>query len=210
MDERKTNVVGAGADDRLSRCASALLALADDEQSAYEDVALFHTPSECTRDVRRHIERDAVRILGEHGYTPAEFAAEMEARTCGRFTHCEAGALILSVLPEPDDDDHAEATRDPLVVCASVLLELLDSERSAIEGARAIGTPRELLLPFSENHVRAALGVLADHGFDARAFERALRDRMTGEFLRGPHGTRLLDLADRCSSLVPALAASEQ
>jgi hypothetical protein len=208
VDVGKNSMVGAGADDRLSRCASALLALADDEQWAYEDVARFHAPSECMGDIRKHTERAAMRTLVEHGYTPAEFAAEMEMRTCGRFTHCEAGARILRVLPEPDDDEIV--TQDALVVCASLLLELLDSERGAIEGARAIGVPNDLLSLFSENHVRAALGVLADHGYDGPGFERALRARMTEEFLRGPHGTRLLDLALRCASRESASAGDEQ
>lgn len=89
-----------GADDRLSRCATALHALALHEASAYDDLAAFGAPSECTPLVRRDLERRALAIVAAHGFTAEAFERALGERTCPRFVY-ESG--LGRLLPAPED-----------------------------------------------------------------------------------------------------------
>lgn len=93
-----------GADARLSRCASALLAIAERESDSYDDVTRFGAPSECMGDVRRATEDASVRVLADHGYTRDELEAALHARTNDRFVCLGLGGWLLSVLPEGEGD----------------------------------------------------------------------------------------------------------
>jgi len=95
-----TGPVWQGADDRLTRCASALLALAEREDGSYDDVTRFGAPSECMVDVRRATEAAGLRVLAEHGYTRDELEAALQMRTSDRFVCLGLGGWLLSVLPE--------------------------------------------------------------------------------------------------------------
>lgn len=100
-----SNVVGGGADDRLSRCASALLALAERKARAYAELNAYHAPSECALSVRRSFGREALRTLALYGYTQVDFERELEQRTCVRFVDLDLGGLLIALLPSDGNPD---------------------------------------------------------------------------------------------------------
>ena len=83
-------------------------------------------------------------------------------------------------------------TDDRLSRCASVLLALVEARDEACVQYAALGFAEEHVALFRDNYARAALGVLADHGYTARSFEDALRDRTSSRFVEVEFGARLL------------------
>lgn len=153
------------ANDRLSRCVTALLKLAVNEADAYEEIDALYAPSECADLVRRDVEERALRVLAAHGYTAREFAETIEARTSERFVETEVGSLILSVLPADETRDE-----DRLACCASELLQLARCEEDA---ARECGS-NTLLRARVEHEARETL---ARHGVGPRDLIAAVRER---------------------------------
>lgn len=76
--------------------------------------------------------------------------------------------------------------------CATVLLELVRVRDEACARYDAIGLPTAHVEVFRENYGRAALGVLADHGFTPRTFELELTARTTQRFVELELGATLL------------------
>lgn len=165
-----------GATDRLSRCASALLALVDAEGFAYEEIEALYAPSECVGLVRGGVARDALRVLEAHGYTPRTFEEELARRTCPRFlAPFEVGGALMALLP--DDSvapvavpDARPGERDRLALCASELLYLARCEYDACYR----GEPRDRVRAAVESEARE---ILARHGYTRDELVRAFEAR---------------------------------
>lgn len=77
-----------GDGDRLSRVASALLALARAADEAHADVDAHYAPSECHRLVSRAFGLRALAIARAHGFVSLEEVEDaVAARTCARVAH---------------------------------------------------------------------------------------------------------------------------
>lgn len=165
-----------GATDRLSRCASALLALVDAEGFAYEEIEALYAPSERVGLVRGGVERDALRVLEAHGYTPRTFEEDLARRTCPRFmAPFEVGGALLALLPDDSvapvaAPDARPSERDRLALCASELLYLARCEYDACYR----GEPRERVRAAVESEARE---ILARHGYRRDELVRAFEAR---------------------------------
>lgn len=84
-------------------------------------------------------------------------------------------------------------TDDRLSRCASVLLALVDARDEACAQYATLGFAEEHVALFRDNYARAAIGVLADHGYTARSFEDELTGRTSPRFVEVELGARLLD-----------------
>lgn len=87
------------ADDRLSRCATELLALvrAREETCALYAALGFH--EQHVRIFRDNYARAALGVLADHGYTARSFEQTLAERTCPRFVEMGLGAVVLDALP---------------------------------------------------------------------------------------------------------------
>lgn len=80
----------------LSDVCSKLHRLAMFESTAYEDIAAFHAPSECYRDVTRSLERQANQIIAESGFLHREvLAGVIAARTSVKWAHFSSISRFL-------------------------------------------------------------------------------------------------------------------
>ncbi|GAB5547008.1 MAG: hypothetical protein SangKO_067680 [Sandaracinaceae bacterium] len=84
------------------------------------------------------------------------------------------------------------APDDRLSRCATVLLALVETRDEACAQYEALGFAAEHLQTFRDNYGRAALGVLADHGFTSRSFEEELSARTNDRFVEMGLGATLL------------------
>lgn len=74
--------------DRLSRCASALMALMQENEAADVDLAAFGAPSECYGLVHRSQEKKAMALVRSFGFeTMLAFVDELEVRTTAKFVY---------------------------------------------------------------------------------------------------------------------------
>ncbi|MCA9604064.1 MAG: hypothetical protein KC619_00595 [Myxococcales bacterium] len=87
------------ADDRLSRCASALMALVHTRDVACAQYALLGFREAHLALFRDNYARAALGVLADHGYTARSFAAALAERTCARFVELDLGSTLLSALP---------------------------------------------------------------------------------------------------------------
>lgn len=91
----------SAAGDRLSRCASALLALVETRDEACAQFAALGFAEEHLRLFRGNYGRAALGVLADHGYTGPSFEEALTERTCSRFVGVGLGAVLLGALP-PD------------------------------------------------------------------------------------------------------------
>lgn len=71
--------------DRLSRCASAILQANSPE--IWEDLNLFGAPSECAALVAKGVRKDIIKTLAKYNYTAKGFYEAVKRRTCSKFTY---------------------------------------------------------------------------------------------------------------------------
>ncbi|MEQ9073267.1 MAG: hypothetical protein RLP09_05380 [Sandaracinaceae bacterium] len=86
-------------DDRLSRCATVLLALAETRDEACSQYETLGFGAEHVQTFRDNYARAALGVLREHGFTPRSFEEELTTRTSARFVEAELRATSLGVLP---------------------------------------------------------------------------------------------------------------
>lgn len=87
------------ADDRLSRCATAVLALVHTRDVACAQYAALGFRESHLRVFRENYARAAVGVLADYGYTARPFEEALAARTCARFVAADLGAALLGALP---------------------------------------------------------------------------------------------------------------
>jgi hypothetical protein len=75
------------ANDKLSRLVSTILAELGSCSQAFEEMHLYHAPSECGHDISNASSREIKKILTDAGYTPDEFIKEVEDRTTPKFAY---------------------------------------------------------------------------------------------------------------------------
>ena len=84
------------------------------------------------------------------------------------------------------------APDDRLGRCATVLLALVKTRDESCLHYEALGFAAEHVQTVRHNYARAALGVLADHGFTSRSFEQELSARTNDRFVEIGLGATLL------------------
>lgn len=133
------NHLNHDATDRLSRCASALMCLAEALAFHHWEASAYHAPSECVADTNRGHARDAIAALDAHGFTVDSFEAAFAARVSGRAAFELLGEMCL---PEGDDDgEGCGRVRDLMIGCGfgnpDRVDTVIDSWRTGVLAVRA-------------------------------------------------------------------------
>ena len=85
--------------DRLSRCATVLLALAKTRDESCMQYEALGFAAEHVQTFRDNYGRAALGVLADHGFTSRSFEEELTARTNDRFVEIGLGATLLGALP---------------------------------------------------------------------------------------------------------------
>lgn len=86
-------------DDRLSRCATVLLALVETRDEACAQYEALGFAAEHVQMFRDNYARAALSVLADHSFTSRSFEEELTARTNDRFVENGLGATLLGALP---------------------------------------------------------------------------------------------------------------
>lgn len=75
------------ADSKLTMICSALINLAVSEQQSYDDMRMWHAPSECWDLIQRQIDDKKKALFESYDMDETEFVKEMQLRTSERWVY---------------------------------------------------------------------------------------------------------------------------